>query len=211
MANEGFVEGSRINGYNEVSVDPSKNEKEEGELSPNGDFEEDNFVGYPNGASRDGTMQYQSGAGIETSRDAAGENGGDADDEDSDNASVAGEDVSGSESAADECSREEHEEEEDAEQDEVDGKTESEGEAEGTNDAHFVGDGSSLPLAERFLLASKPLTKHVVAAPCKGAKKCLRVFYGNDSFYVLFRLHQVRIHAPVVLTLFHLRLLSPCL
>nr|GMD56502.1 paired amphipathic helix protein Sin3-like 2 isoform X1 [Ipomoea batatas] len=191
LANEGFVEGSRINGYNEVSVDPSKNEKEEGELSPNGDFEEDNFVGYPNGASRDGTMQYQSGAGIETSRDAAGENGGDADDEDSDNASVAGEDVSGSESAADECSREEHEEEEDAEQDEVDGKTESEGEAEGTNDAHFVGDGSSLPLAERFLLASKPLTKHVVAAPCKGAKKCLRVFYGNDSFYVLFRLHQI--------------------
>ncbi|RAL40892.1 hypothetical protein DM860_008590 [Cuscuta australis] len=161
-------------GFAGVYASPSKNEKEEGELSPNGDFEEDNFVVYQNGASGE-------------------KNGGDADDEDSDNASVAREDVSGSESAADECSREEAEEEEDAEHDEVDVKSESEGEAEGTSEAHFGADGlSSLPLAERFLLTSKPLTKHVVVAPpCMGRKKYSRVFYGNDSFYVLFRLHQI--------------------
>ncbi|CAH9088055.1 unnamed protein product [Cuscuta epithymum] len=177
LENEGFVQGSRINGYsNEISVKYPKSEKEEGELSPNGYFEEENFVVYPNCGSQE-------------------RNGGDADDEDSDNASVAGEDVSGSESAADECSREEAEDEdEDAEQDEADGKSESEGEAEeGTSEAHCLGDGlSSSPLAECFFLTSKPLTKHaVVGSPCMGEKKFSRVFYGNDSFFVLFRLHQI--------------------
>ncbi|XP_016559073.1 paired amphipathic helix protein Sin3-like 2 isoform X2 [Capsicum annuum] len=171
LVNGGFAEGSRINGYNSDSVDPSKNEKEEGELSPNGDFEEDNFVGC---------------------QDAAGDNDADADDEDSENVSEAGEDVSGSESAADECSREEHEEEDDGEHDELDGKVESEGEAEGTGEANFVGgDGTAFQTSARFLLTSKPLAKHVASPQCGGVKNDLHVFYGNDDFYVLFRLHQI--------------------
>ncbi|XP_027075364.2 paired amphipathic helix protein Sin3-like 2 isoform X2 [Coffea arabica] len=201
LANGGFAEGSRHNSFNKDSVDPSKNEKEEGELSPNGDFEEDNFVAYresssqviPNANHGDENMQYPNGVGEEIScQDAAGENDADADDEDSENVSEAGEDVSGSESAADECSREENEEEEDGEHDEIDGKGESEGEAEGVGEAHFVGgDGASMPMSERFLLNSKPLTKHVPSALSDTGKANSRIFYGNDTFYVLFRLHQV--------------------
>ncbi|CAL2231520.1 unnamed protein product [Prunus armeniaca] len=127
-----------------------------------------------------------------------GENDADADDEgeesaqrsseDSENASENG-DVSGSESGdGEECSREEREE--DGDNDEHDTKAESEGEAEGMADAHDVeGDGISLPLSERFLLTVKPLAKHVPPA-LHDKEKDSRVFYGNDSFYVLFRLHQ---------------------
>ncbi|XP_069149571.1 paired amphipathic helix protein Sin3-like 2 isoform X6 [Solanum lycopersicum] len=193
LVNNGFAEGSRISGYNADSVDPSKNEKEEGELSPNGDFEEDNFVGFRDCASLNGSMQYQSGgAEVVGCQDAAGDNDADADDEDSENVSEAGEDNSGSESAADECSREEHEEEDDVDHDELDGKVESEGEVEGTSEANFIGgDGSVLQMSERFLLTSKPLAKHMVSPQCGGVKNGMQVFYGNDDFYVLFRLHQI--------------------
>ncbi|XP_019161607.1 PREDICTED: paired amphipathic helix protein Sin3-like 2 isoform X2 [Ipomoea nil] len=187
----GFAEGFRVNGYNADSVNPSKNEKEEGELSPNGDLEEENFIGYRDGAPQDMNRPYQTMAVEGTCQDAACENDADVDDEDSENASVAGDDVSGSESAADECSREEHEEEEDGEHDEADGKAESEGEAAGMSEAHFIGDNSSLPLSERILLRSKPLTKNVVSSLYGSEKKYPRVFYGNDNFYVLFRLHQI--------------------
>lgn len=130
--------------------------------------------------------------------EAGGENDADADDEgeesaqrsseDSENASENG-DVSGSESGdAEECSREEHEE--DGDHDEHDAKAESEGEAEGMADAHDVEGDGSLPLSERFLLTVKPLAKHVPLA-LHDKEKDSRVFYGNDSFYVLFRLHQV--------------------
>lgn len=214
LANGGFPEGSRPNGYSKDSVDPSKNEKEEGELSPNGDFEEDNFVAYREGGSQgmpgtthgDENMQYPNGEGEENCcQDAAGENDADADDEDSENVSEAGEDVSGSESAADECSREENEEEEDGdgdgEHDDLDGKGESEGEAEGGSEAHFVGgDGTSMPTSERFVLNSKPLTKHVPLVLGDNGRMNSRIFYGNDSFYVLFRLHQVSL--ILILTLF---------
>ncbi|KAJ8546294.1 hypothetical protein K7X08_018877 [Anisodus acutangulus] len=193
LGNEGFAEGSRINGYNDDSVDPCKNEKEEGELSPNGDFEEDNFVAFRGGTSHNRSVQYQTGGAEEIScQDAAGENDADADDEDSENVSEAGEDVSGSESAADECSREEHEEEDDGEHDELDGKAESEGDAEGTSEAHYVGgDGNVLQMSDRVLLTSKPLTKYVASPVYGGAMKYPRVFYGNETFYVLFRLHQI--------------------
>ncbi|KAI3824026.1 hypothetical protein L1987_05473 [Smallanthus sonchifolius] len=147
------------------STEPSKIEKEEGELSPNNDFDEANFT--------------------------ATKHSGDAEDEDSMNASE-GADVSGSESAADECSREDHEE--DGDRDDLDGKAESEGEAEGIDDVNFIGgDVTLLPPAEQFLLSAKPLAKHVIKdSPSPEAERNdSHVFYGNDSFYVLFRLHQV--------------------
>ncbi|KAI3452368.1 hypothetical protein Pfo_009033 [Paulownia fortunei] len=197
LTNGEFVEASRLSGYNEDSVDPCKNEKEEGELSPNGDFE-DNFGAYQDSSLQalpeknrgtDG-MQCETGSHEENCADAAGENDADADDEDSENVSEAGEDVSGSESAADECSREEHDEEEDGEHD-LDGKAESEGEAENTSEAHYIGaDGASVPQSECFLLTCKPLSKHVASPLLGDEKKDHRVFYGNDTFYVLFRLHQ---------------------
>lgn len=187
----------------EGPVEPTKIEKEEGELSPTGDFEEDNF-GVPGDAGMRAvpkanhdveSRQNQSGNGEEFCCQEAGvENDADADDENSENVSEAGEDVSGSESAGDECSRGEHGEEEDAEHDEVDGKAESEGEAEGMTDAHFTGgDSMALPPSERHLLSVRPLAKHVSVTLLEGRKEA-RVFYGNDDFYVLFRLHQVREH-----------------
>ncbi|XAR71204.1 hypothetical protein NMG60_11028366 [Bertholletia excelsa] len=193
LANGAIPEDTKVGKYHKESVGNTKSEKEEGELSPNGgDFEEDNFVVYGDGSSQaipraklgGETMQFQTRNGEETScQDAGGENEVDADDEDSENVSE-GEDVSGSESAADECSREEHEEDEDGEQDDIDGKVESEGEAEGIPDTHFVGDGISPSLSDN----AKPLAKRVTH---HNQKNDSQVFYGNDTFYVLFRLHQI--------------------
>jgi paired amphipathic helix protein Sin3a len=200
-----------VHRYHEESVGHFKVEREEGELSPNGDFEEDNFAVYRDAGlevvhkAKDGAVsrQYPTRHGEEDMccGEAGGENDADADDEgeesaqrsseDTENASENG-DVSGSESAdGEECSREEHEE--DGDHDEHDNKAESEGEAEGMADAHDVeGDGTSLPYSERFLLTVKPLAKHVPSA-LHEKEKDSRVFYGNDSFYVLLRLHQVRL------------------
>lgn len=207
ISNGMVTEGTQSLRY---SVEPDKQfkiEREEGELSPNGYFPEFNFAAYgeagPDASHKTkdeaSSRQYQTRNGEETCRvEAAGENEADADDEgensahrsseSSENASENG-DASESETGdGEDCSREEHEE--DGEQD--DNKAESEGEAEGMADAHDVeGDGSSVPLSERFLLNVKPLAKHVLPS-LHGKEKNSRVFYGNDSFYVLFRLHQVR-------------------
>ncbi|CAN1322237.1 Paired amphipathic helix protein Sin3-like 2, partial [Linum perenne] len=190
----------KVNHNLEKSTSPSKIEKEEGELSPNGEFE-DNFVAYghssqhavPKSNNSVDIMPKVSGNAEELHCPVGeGENDGDADadadDEDSENASEAADDASTSESAGDECSREEHDEDEDLEHDDVDGKVESECEAEGTN-AHFgMGD---VPLAERVLLSVKPLAKYVPRNLLDMERKDLRIFYGNDDFYVLFRLHQI--------------------
>ncbi|XP_062111773.1 paired amphipathic helix protein Sin3-like 4 isoform X2 [Humulus lupulus] len=202
-SNGALTVGTKSHRYQEEPVGNFKIEREEGELSPNGDFEEDNFANYGEAGldalhkAKDGaaSRQYQTGHGEEElcCGEAGGEN--DADDEgeesaqrsseDSENASENG-DVSVSESGdGEECSREEQEED-----GEHDTKAESEGEAEGMADAHDVeGDGMSLPLSERFLLTVKPLAKHVPTS-LHDKEKDSRVFYGNDSFYVLFRLHQ---------------------
>ncbi|XP_064949089.1 paired amphipathic helix protein Sin3-like 4 isoform X1 [Musa acuminata AAA Group] len=187
-----------------ASLNNLKVEREEGELSPNGDFEEDNFVTFedvavnvtPKGKDGSSSRQYQVRPGeVEAScGEVAGENEADADDEGeesaqrstevSGNASEAGEDVSGSESGdGEECSHEDHEEEEDdAGNDDQDAKAESEGEAEG--------EITSLPFSERILHTVKPLARHVPTALHDKEDKSSRIFYGNDSFYVLFRLHQ---------------------
>lgn len=206
-----ITEGAKVQKHQEDSVVNFKVEREEGELSPTGDSEEDNFAVYgdndngvvPKAKDSAAALQYQATKGEEGScREARGENEADAEDEgegeesaqrsteDSENASEAAEDVSGTESG-EECSREDHEEE-DAEND---AKAESEGEAEGMADAHDVdGDGMVMPFSERFLLTVKPLTKHVPPALYDKEKKDSRIFYGNDSYYVLFRLHQVRLY-----------------
>ncbi|ESQ49942.1 hypothetical protein EUTSA_v10019899mg [Eutrema salsugineum] len=158
---------------------PSTIEKEEGELSPNGDFE-DNF-----GAYKD--LVVKSTSKPENSADAEVEN----EDDGSENALEGGEDASGTESGGDECSLDENREEEDGEHDEMDGKAESDGEAEGI-DSHLIeGDSELLPQSERDLVSVRPLSKHVAAVLRDERTKDFRVFYGNDDFYVLFRLHQI--------------------
>ncbi|KAE8692347.1 hypothetical protein F3Y22_tig00110840pilonHSYRG00123 [Hibiscus syriacus] len=69
-------------------------------------------------------------------------------------------------------------------------KGESKYEAEGMSDVYEAeGDGTLLPFSERCLLTTEPLAKHVPSALHENETDS-RVFYGNDSFYVLFRLHQ---------------------
>ncbi|XP_071927968.1 paired amphipathic helix protein Sin3-like 3 [Coffea arabica] len=204
-------EGFKIQKFQEESVAHFKMEREEGELSPTGDFEEDNFAECKE-VERDAKVnahktQHQdvTGGGETCGGDAVGENDADGDDEgeesarrsseDSENASGNG-DVSASESAdGEECSPEEPDE--DGENDANDNKAESEAEAEGIADAHDVeGDGAVLPHSERFLQAAKPLTKLIPPGSPEGDKG-YQIFYGNDSFYVLFRLHHIlyeRIH-----------------
>ncbi|KAI3793967.1 hypothetical protein L1987_36591 [Smallanthus sonchifolius] len=154
----------------------AKFEKEEGELSPNDDL--DHFLAaYPDINGSHAKAKHS----VEIDPD--------ADDEDSENAPEGG-DVSGSESVADDASREEHEE--DGDHDDIDGKAESEGEAEGIEDANFGGgDATSLLSSDQLLLTAKPLAKRVASSLYDGGKKDCNVFYGNESFYVLFRLHQV--------------------
>ncbi|KAL9682511.1 hypothetical protein QQ045_014311 [Rhodiola kirilowii] len=176
-------------GYHAASSVAMNFEKEEGELSPTGDSEDD----VPRSPVEDHDVKnhnYEVGEAI-CSQDLVEENDADADDEDSENASMAGE-VSVSESAGEECSHEERDEAEGAEHDETDGKIESEGEAEGRDEANFVGgDGAMPPLSERFLLNVKPLAKYVPMEALEKAKKDSLVFYGNDNYYVLLRLHQM--------------------
>ena len=60
-------------------------------------------------------------------------------------------------------------------------------------------DGSFLTISERYLQPVKPLAKHVpvkLQVSESNSPNDSRVFYGNDSFYVLFRLHQVRTYEP---------------
>nr|CAB3476585.1 unnamed protein product [Digitaria exilis] len=172
----GTVEGNkgRLNNEDSAAQNTSKVEREEGELSPNGDFEEDHFVTFEDGASKakeaSTSKPFQGRPGeVVPASEAAGENDADADaddegeesaqrsTEDSENASEAGEDASGSESGdGEECSREDHDdEEEDMDHDDQDTKAESEGEAEGTTETHDVEGGISLSqlLSERLLLS----------------------------------------------------------
>ncbi|XP_010692047.2 paired amphipathic helix protein Sin3-like 2 isoform X2 [Beta vulgaris subsp. vulgaris] len=187
-----FTQSCKASHHLEESIGHSKGEKEEGELSPNVDIDEDNTAAYdaamqagPKVKHSTEKQHYRDGNG----EDAGIENDADADDEDSENASEAGDDMSGSESPGDECSREEHEEEEeDVEHDEIEGKAESEGEVE----VHCSGgDASTSSLSERFLLSVKPLAKYASLVSQDISKKDSRVFYGNDNFYVLLRLHRI--------------------
>jgi paired amphipathic helix protein Sin3a len=171
----------------------AKVEREEGELSPNVDFEEDNFVAFdsspnptsaiaapPSNASKTKPTGTENDA--EVDEESAHRSAEDSDN-DNENASENGEDGSGSESGeGEDCSREEDQEEEDEE-----GGAESEGEADGaTIGVVDEKDTAALPYSDRFVRTVRPVTKHVSME-----EKASRVFYGNDSFYILFRLHQV--------------------
>ncbi|XP_047310772.1 paired amphipathic helix protein Sin3-like 2 [Impatiens glandulifera] len=78
------------------------------------------------------------------------------------------------------------------EEGEHDHKGESECEVKETPAVHFGGTNYiSQPMTDSFLQTAKPLAKHVSSMLPKNEKKDSRVFYGDDTFYVLFRLHQI--------------------
>jgi hypothetical protein len=106
--------------------------------------------------------------------------------DESDNPSV-GVEASGSDSANADDSAEERDD------DEHEGKNESEGDAEGEGMVDAEGEGTSLASSEKLLLSCMPLTTHPPSSVPNSAASCdSSIFYGNDTLYVLFRLHQVR-------------------
>ncbi|GAB2241729.1 hypothetical protein Droror1_Dr00018504 [Drosera rotundifolia] len=176
------------NSQHEESSAQFKIEREEGELSPTGEFEDNLAVpGYSD--------PHASLKQIGTAVGRPCENEVDADDEgegsvhrsssESENATDKSGNDSGSETPEHEdCSPGGREVEGDH-----DNKAESEGEAEGMTDAPDEGDGTSAPFPDWFLQTVKPLSEYVLPALDEKTKDS-QVFYGSDSFYVLFRLHQ---------------------
>ncbi|XP_010471006.1 PREDICTED: paired amphipathic helix protein Sin3-like 4 [Camelina sativa] len=172
---------------NEGFAGQTKVEREEGELSPTGEFEEDNFAVHAEN-------ELETLSKIKENDDANADDEGDASaprsSDGSGNTSQNG-DVSGTDSGdGEDCYRE----------DDMDhnNKAESEGEAEeGMSDAHdgAEGDKPVLSMSIRNMLHVKPLAKYVPPAlrdkDKDDSRKNSKVFYGNDSFYVLFRLHQI--------------------
>ncbi|GJX16596.1 hypothetical protein Tco_0217428 [Tanacetum coccineum] len=63
-------------------------------------------------------------------------------------------------------------------------------EAEGIMDANFVGADDTY--SDCIFLSAKPLAKCVDFPLHDGGKKECNFFYGNESFYTLLSLHQVR-------------------
>ncbi|KAF8102258.1 hypothetical protein N665_0199s0033 [Sinapis alba] len=195
--NGAVAETSTTQRANELSA---KVEREEGELSPTGDFEEDNFAENDLEPLSNG----KDGGGNKLNQRSSGENDANAVDEGDESAPRSSDgsgntsqngDVSGTESGDGEggCYPEDEMEH--------NNKAESEGEAEeeeGMSDAHddAEGDRPVLPISVRNLLHVKPLAKYIPPALCDKdnkdvTRKNSRVFYGNDSYYVLFRLHQI--------------------
>ncbi|KAK4784384.1 hypothetical protein SAY86_018752 [Trapa natans] len=174
--------------YNESFSGHSKVEREEGELSPNNYYEEDNFAVYVSTG-----LEAKDSATNKPYKSGVRENLASPDDRD-ESAQMSPEEISenGGVSASDSGDGEDlsHEEqEEDA--DHEDGKAESQDKAEGIPGVQDgAGGGTVLPSSERFFSTVKPLAKHVPSLNSNHYKNA-RIFYGNDSFYVLFRLHQI--------------------
>lgn len=175
----------------------SKVEREEGELSPTGDCGEDNFaVCRDAGAESEHkeisatvSRPFENGQGKEGCHgEATTANGADADEEGCHRLSEDSE--NGDASVSESVEGEDRSPEEQEEDGEHENKAESEGEADSMTDAHDVADGALLPFSDHFPQTVRPLAKHLTTT-VDGKIKDSRVFYGSDSFYVLFRLHQV--------------------
>ncbi|KAL3631082.1 hypothetical protein CASFOL_024066 [Castilleja foliolosa] len=167
MPNQGPMPSSSIISTKPEEVKPKEHnqetteacpkiEREEGELSPNRNLEENGEqMCIEQAAEENDTIPDDEGEGS-----ARGSS-------DSENISENG-DISASESAnGDECDPEDNENDVKAD--------ESEGEEQ---------------ISDRFLRTAKPLAIKV-ATESHGKEENLQIFYGNDSFYLLFRLHQM--------------------
>ncbi|KAK4771759.1 hypothetical protein SAY86_013534 [Trapa natans] len=173
---------NEVDGKNDKSAAPSKAEKEEGELSPMGEFEE-NFMDCKEDNVKSMLDSEHEQENRSTNEDGGGGNGAEADDEDSQNLSDRGGEVSGS----DMCSHDDEEEEEEVDCDEAETRAESEGELDG----HCgMENGIILPLPDRHLSLAKPLSKRIQADQLDGKRDLSSIFYANDDFYVLLRLYQ---------------------
>lgn len=186
--NSPSVEGIQAQKCHNETIRVDKIEREEGELSPIKNHEENVLAAL-------GEAAYSSCKIAESARrtieDAGVRNDANAEDEGEESAKGSSDSENGYKiadvSATDSADREENDEDED--RDENDNKDGSEREAEEMADIH-ENDGT-VPFSSHALHTAKPLTMKLPAAlPVK--ERSSEIFYGNDSFYLLFRLHQVR-------------------
>ncbi|XP_057810913.1 paired amphipathic helix protein Sin3-like 3 isoform X2 [Salvia miltiorrhiza] len=183
--------------HNEI-IGFGKGEREEGELSPSKNHEDNILAAF-------GEVAYSSCKSADSVRrtggealrvvEAGGENDANADDEGEESAKGSSDSENGYKiadvSATDSADREERspgDHDEDEDHDENDNKDESEREGEGVADIHE--NEGTVAFSGHVLNTVKPLTtKLPTALPVK--ERNSEIFYGNDSFYLLFRLHQI--------------------
>uniref|UniRef100_A0A1J3ES60 Paired amphipathic helix protein Sin3-like 5 n=1 Tax=Noccaea caerulescens TaxID=107243 RepID=A0A1J3ES60_NOCCA len=206
---EGVENRSKVS---DVAMAEHKVEREEGELSPTESFEHDNFEVYtengiepvqklPDNVRINKDQEHKEGVVVGCTEAGARSDAPPEDDgnkitqklpEVNENASkiviASGSSKFGGQLSSDEehkgamnCDRR-------------DSVAESENEAVAMGNSNEGEDGSFFTFSERYLQPVKPLAKHVpgtLEASESDSRNDSRVFYGNDSFYVLFRLHQM--------------------
>ncbi|XP_010553645.1 PREDICTED: paired amphipathic helix protein Sin3-like 5 isoform X2 [Tarenaya hassleriana] len=208
-SNVPITEGLKNRGLNETLVREHKIEREEGELSPTESFEQDSFEACGesglepvqkvtddakcNAYQQRCEQRCEGACCTEAGAKDANENNDTTHESLENNQNATGIIIaSRTKLGGDNASPEEHEGA--VNHDEHDNVCVSENEdVEGTN-AHDGEDGPPSPFSDRFLQPVKPLVKYVSATlqdSTSGAGTDSRVFYANDSFYVLFRLHQM--------------------
>ncbi|CAH8302693.1 unnamed protein product [Eruca vesicaria subsp. sativa] len=187
----------------DVIMEEQKVEREEGELSPTESFEQDNFeVHKDNGVESvqklpdnvGSNREQENKEGAVCTEAGAKSHIPPKNDENKITQKLSEENIaSGSKFGGQASSDEEHKGVMNC--DRLDNVAESENEAVGMINSNEGGDGSFLTFSERYLKPVKPLAKHVPVTLLQvsesNSPNDSRVFYGNDSFYVLFRLHQM--------------------
>ncbi|XP_051132564.1 paired amphipathic helix protein Sin3-like 3 isoform X2 [Andrographis paniculata] len=187
-SSKAIPEDVKIQTCHEASEIHSKIDWEEGELSPDKDMDEKRTSACGNTGTEEEQSLYKVDPSIRRSR-------GDTNDEgeesahgssESENASEIG-DVSASQSPnVEECSPEEPDD--DGDNDENVNKAEHEVEADNLADVHDT--EGTIPFSDCFLQTVKPLTMKMSMSH-HGNENNSQIFYGNDSFYLLFRFHQI--------------------
>ncbi|XP_042010268.1 paired amphipathic helix protein Sin3-like 3 isoform X2 [Salvia splendens] len=188
------VEGIQAQRCQNEIIGFGKDEREEGELSPSKNSEGGMLAAF-------GEVAYGSCNSRQTGGEAlcvvevGRENDANADDEGEESAKGSSDSENGYKiaevSATDSADREERspgDHDEDEDHDENDNKDASEHEAEGVADIH-ENEGMAA-FSGHVLHSVKPLTTKLPAA-LHVKERNSEIFYGNDSFYLLFRLHQI--------------------
>ncbi|KAF8091961.1 hypothetical protein N665_0430s0001, partial [Sinapis alba] len=193
---EGVENRSKVS---DVIMGDQKVEREEGELSPTESFEQDNYRDngvesvqkLPDNVGSNKEQEHKGGALCTEAKAKSNTLPKDDENKITQKLSEASGNASGSKFGGQVSSDEEHKRAMNC--DRLDNLIERENEAVGMINANESEDGS-LTFSERYLQPVKPLAKHVPATlqvSESNSPNDSRVFYGNDSFYVLFRLHQM--------------------
>ncbi|KAG2317114.1 hypothetical protein Bca4012_068007 [Brassica carinata] len=195
LLKEGVENRSKVG---DVIMGDQKVEREEGELSPTESFEQDNDEVYrdngvesvqklPDNVGSNREQEHKGGAVCTEAKAKSITLPKNDENKITQKLSEANVNASGSKFGGQVSSDEEHKGAR------LDSVIESENEAVGMINSNEGEDGS-LTFSERYLQPVKPLAKHVPATlqvSESNSPNDSRVFYGNDSFYVLFRLHQM--------------------